>query len=219
LGTAGTVVFRLKDDSSAADVAFVWQFGCRSLDSDPALLHQYARFLAASTTASASFTGLLFVVFALATRDESQHASRDESQHATWESRVVVAASAFLALVDIFFVCLVSSLGGPVVFATANVVMAGVCLLGTRRLVRRAKRAGVLARGFPERKLNLVFAMVAVTLYSVQLVLGIALLTDSQSTGLTRALVFMIVALFVSALGRAWEVAGIRHRSPREPST
>lgn len=131
----------------------------------------------------------------------------------------MLAGSIFLALVDIFFVCLVSSFGGPVAFATANVVMAGIGLLGTRRLLWRARRAGVLARDFPKRKLHLVFAAVAFTLFSVQLVLGIALLTDSQSSGLARALIFVIVALFASALGRAWELAGIRHRPPREPST
>jgi len=175
------------------------------------MLDQYARFFAASTSASAGFTGLLFVAFLFAIRDDSPHA--------TTEGRAVLAGSAFLALVDIFFVCLVSSFGSPVVFATANVVMAGIGLLGTRRLLQRAKRAGVIAPGFPKRKLHLVFAAVAFTLYLVQLVLGIALLADSQSSGLARALVFMIVALFVSALGRAWELVGIRHRSPREPST
>ena len=175
------------------------------------MLDQYARFFAAGTTASAGFTGLLFVALSVVNRDESQHATR--------ERRTVLAASAFLALVDIFFVCLVSSLGGPVVFATANVVMAGFGLLGTSRLLPRAMRAGVFARGFPKGKLNRVFVMVAVTFYFVQLVLAIALLADSRSSGLVRALVFVIVALFVSALGRAWEVAGIGHRSPGAPST
>jgi hypothetical protein len=175
------------------------------------MLDQYVRFFAASTSTSAAFTGLLFVAFSLANRDESPYATR--------EQRAVVAGGAFLALVDIFFVCLVSSLGGPVVFATASVVMAAVGLLGTSRLVPRAKRAGVLAPGVPARKLNLVFAAFAVTLYSAQLVLGIALLSDSRSSGLVRALVFVIVALFAGALGRAWELAGIQHRSQREPST
>ena len=175
------------------------------------MLDQYVRFFAASSGASAGVIGLLFVAFTLAARDESQHATREHS--------AVLAGSIFLALVDIFFVCLVSSFGGPVAFATANVVMAGIGLLGTRRLLWRGKRAGVLARDFPKRKLHLVFAAVAFALFSVQLVLGIALLTDSQSSGLARALIFVIVALFASALGRAWELAGIRHRPPREPST
>jgi hypothetical protein len=37
----------------------------------------------------------------------------------------------------------------------------------------------------------------------------LALLLNSQSAGLTRVTAFVIVALFVSALGRAWVVAGI----------
>ena len=142
--------------------------------------------------------------------------NRDEDQHSTRERRTVLAASSFLALFDIFFVSLVSSLGGSVAFATASIVMSAVGLLGTSRLMPRAKRAGNFARGFPKRKLNLAFATVAVSLYLVQLVLAIVLLTDSRSAGLARALVFVLVALFVSALGRAWEVAGIGHRAPRE---
>jgi hypothetical protein len=82
----------------------------------------------------------------------------------------------------------------------------------------RARRAGVLARDFPKRKLHLVFAAVAFTSFRCSSFSG-SLLTDSQSSGLARALIFVIVALFASALGRAWELAGIRHRPPREPST
>ena len=41
-------------------------------------------------------------------------------------------------------------------------------------------------------------------------------LDEPALAGLARALVFMLVALFGSALTRAWEVAGIGHRAPRE---
>jgi len=160
-----------------------------------------------STTASAAFTGLLFVALSVANRDDSEHGTR--------ERRTVLAATSFLALVDIFFVSITSSLGGTVLLATTSLTMALVGLLGTSRLMPRARRAGNFARGFPLRTLNIVFATVSVTLYSVQLVLSIALLSHSRSTGLTRSLTFMIVALFASALGRAWEVGGIGHRSPR----
>jgi len=175
------------------------------------MLDQYARFFTASTGAAAAFIGLLFVAFAVVSHAESEHATR--------ERRKVLAGSAFLALGDIFFVSLVSSLGGPVVFATASLVMAGLGLLGTSRLLPRAVRAGVFARGYPKRTLNLAFVEIALIVYLAQLVLAIALLSDSRSYGLTRALVFVIVALFASALGRAWDVAGIGHRAPDEPST
>ena len=171
------------------------------------MIDQYAHFFAASATASAGFTGLLLVALSIVNQDETQHETR--------ERRTVLAASAFLALVDIFFVSLVSSLGGTTVLATTSLVMALVGLFGTSRLMPRAQRAGNFARGFPKRKLNLTFAGVAAGGYSTQLVLAAALLADSYSAGPTRALVFVVVALFGSALGRGWEVAGIGHRSPR----
>jgi hypothetical protein len=172
------------------------------------VLDQYARFFSASATASAAFIGLLFVAVSVVNRDDSQHATR--------ERRTVLAGSAFLALVDIFFVSLLSSIGGPVVLATTSVVMAVVGLLGTSSLMPRAARAGNFARDFPKRNLNLAFATVAVALYSLQLALAIALLVNDHSSALTRALVLVVVGLFVSALARGWEVAGIGHRGQRD---
>jgi hypothetical protein len=95
------------------------------------MLDQYVRFFATSTSASATFTGLLFVAFSLANRDESLHATR--------ESRAVLAGGAFLALVDVFFVCLVSSFGGPVVFATRR---APVLRVGDERIPDLAIQPG-----------------------------------------------------------------------------
>jgi len=171
------------------------------------MLNEYVRFYAASTTASAAFAGLLLIALSVVNLDESQHVTR--------ERRTVLAAGAFLALADIFFVSLVSSLGGTRVLATTSLIMALVGLLGTSRLLPRAIRAGNFARDFPKRNSNLAFVAVAVSVYSIQLILALALLLNSHSAGLTRATAFVIVALFVSALGRAWEVAGIGHRSPR----
>ena len=79
----------------------------------------------------------------------------------------------------------------------------------------RAERA-ISCAGFPKRRINLAFAFISAAGYATQLILAAALLSNQQSAGLTRALVFMLVALFGSALARAWEVAGIGHRAPRE---
>ena len=62
------------------------------------------------------------------------------------------------------------------------------------------------------RTLNLAFAAISVVGYSVQLGLAVALLTDSHSAALQRALVLVIVVFYGSALGRAWEVTGITRR-------
>jgi hypothetical protein len=172
------------------------------------MLGQYAHFFETSATASAGFTGLLLVALSIVNHDDTEHGTR--------ERRTVLAGTAFLALIDIFFVSLTSSLGGVALFATASLVMAGVGLLGTGHFMPRARRAGNLARGFPKRTLNIVFATIAVAGYSVQLILAVALLGDQESAGLVRALVFVLVALFGSALLRAWEVGGIGHRVPHE---
>jgi hypothetical protein len=94
--------------------------------------------------------------------------------------------------------------------------MAGVGLLGTGYFMPRARRAGNFARGFPKRPLNIAFATIAATGYSAQLILAVVLLSTPQSAGLARALVFVLVALFGSALLRAWEVGGIGHRVPHK---
>jgi hypothetical protein len=168
------------------------------------LVGHYEMFFAASAGASAAILGLLVVAVSVVNTDDADAKTR--------ERRTVLAGSAFLALVDAFFVSIVALTGGAVVFGISSVVMAIAGLLSTSRLIRRAKGAGNFSRGFTTRRLNIVFASVSVGGYSIQLGLAIALLADPHSSGLQRALVLVIVALFASALGRAWEVTGIPRR-------
>ena len=95
--------------------------------------------------------------------------------------------------------------------------MAVVGLLGTGSSMPRAARAGNFARGFPKRTLNCAFAAIAVTFSNLaQLLLAVALLMNDDSTGLTRALAFVVVALFASALARGWRLPAshTEHRGP-----
>jgi uncharacterized membrane protein len=101
--------------------------------------------------------------------------------------------------------------------------MATLGLLATRRLIPRAKRAGNFSRNSRTRTLNIAFAPISVVAYSVQLGLALALLANTQSAALQRALVLVIVALYCSALGRVWVVTGITRRgtedSQQQPET
>ena len=90
--------------------------------------------------------------------------------------------------------------------------MAVFGLLATRRLIPRAKRAGNFSRDFRARNLNIAFASFSAVSYPVQLGLAAALLANTQSAALQQALVLVIVALYCSALGRAWVVTGISRR-------
>lgn len=165
---------------------------------------RYESFFTASAGASAAILGLLVVALSVVNADDASATTR--------ELRTVLAGSAFVVLVDIFFVSIVALTGGPVVFALASLTMAAVGLLATARLVPRAKRAGNFSASSRSRELNFVFASASVVGYSAQLGLAVALLANTHSTALQRALVLVIVAFYASALGRAWEVTGITRR-------
>jgi hypothetical protein len=137
----------------------------------------------------------------------------DDANPTTRELRTVLAGSAFTALVDIFIVSIVALTGGSVVLGLSSLAMAAVGLLATRRLIPRAMRAGNFSRTSQTRTLNLAFASISVASYSAQLGLALALLATAQSAALQRGLVLVIVALYGSALGRAWVVTGISRRA------
>jgi hypothetical protein len=164
----------------------------------------YESFFATSAGASAAILGLLVVAVSIVNADDENPATR--------ELRTVLAGSAFIALVDIFLVSLVALTGGSAVFGLSSLVMAIVGLVATRRLIPRAQRAGNFSRSSRTRTLNIAFASISVVAYPVQLGLAGALIANTQSTGLQRALVLVIVALYCSALGRAWVVTGISRR-------
>jgi hypothetical protein len=164
----------------------------------------YESFFIASAGASAAILGLLVVAVSVVNADDANPTTR--------ELRTVLAGSAFVALVDIFLVSMVALTGGSVLFGLASLSMAAVGLLATGRLIPRAKRAGNFARDSRTRTLNIAFASISVGTYSVQLALAVALVARTQNAALQRALVLVIVALYCSALGRAWVVTGISRR-------
>jgi hypothetical protein len=164
----------------------------------------YQNFFIASAGASAALLGLLVVAVSVVNADDENITTR--------ELRTVLAGSAFVVLVNVFFVSIVALTGGSVVLGLSSAVMAIVGLLATRRLIPRAQRAGNFAQGFRSRRLNIAFASFSVVGYSTQLVLALALLANTHSGALQRALVLVIVAFYGSALARAWEVTGITRR-------
>ena len=168
------------------------------------MVDHYENFFIASAGASAAILGLLVVAVSVVNADDANPTTR--------ELRIVLAGSAYVALVDIFMVSIVALTGGSVVFGLSSLAMATVGLVATRRLIPRAKRAGNFSPGFRDRKLNIAFASFSVGSYSVQLGLAVALLANTQSAALQRALVLVIVALYCSALARAWVVTGITRR-------
>ena len=169
------------------------------------MVSHYESFFITSAGASAAILGLLVVAVSVVNADDENPTTR--------ELRTVLAGSAFLALVDIFLVSIVALTGGSIVFGLSSLAMAAVGLVATRRLIPRAQRAGNFSPDSRTRTLNIVFASVSVAAYAAQLGLAVALLANTQSAALQRALVLVIVALYCSALGRAWVVTGISRRA------
>jgi hypothetical protein len=114
----------------------------------------YESFFSASAGASAAILGLLVVAVSVVNADDADPTTR--------ELRTVLAGSAFVVLVDVFFVSIVALTGGAVVFGLSSIAMATVGLLATRRLIPRAKRAGNFSPSSRNRKLNLAFASISV---------------------------------------------------------
>lgn len=168
------------------------------------MVGHYESFFIASAGASAAILGLLVVAVSVVNADDANPTTR--------ELRTVLAGSAFVALVDIFLVSIVALTGGSDVLGLSSLAMAAVGLLATRLLIPRARLAGNFARSAQSRPLNIVFASFSVVVYPVQLGLAVALLANAHSAALERALVLVLVALYCSALGRAWVVTGITRR-------
>src|ERR1043165_2172951 len=103
----------------------------------------YESFFVTSAGASAAILGLLVVAVSVVNADDANPTTR--------ELRTVLAGSAFVVLVDIFFVSIVALTGGSVVFGLSSIAMASVGLLATKELIPRARRAGNFSRSSPTR--------------------------------------------------------------------
>ena len=166
---------------------------------------QFDNFYTASAGASAALLGLMVVAISVVNTDDANLRTR--------ELRTVLAGSSFIVLVDVFIVSMVALVGGAVSVGSISIVLALVGLTATVRLVSRAWRAGNFSETTATRYLNMTFAGSSLLGYSGQLGLAIALVVDSTNAGLQRAFVYLVIAFYISALARAWQVSGITRRS------
>jgi hypothetical protein len=162
------------------------------------MLDSYTSFFIASSAASAAFLGLLFVSLTVANVTSTDHRARAR--------RETLAGSAFLQLLDAFFVATTSLAGNLYIFAGVSVLMACIGLYGHSRLLPRAIRAGNWARGAPARVPNIVLPLESIAVYSSQLVLSASLFLAPSNPGLLRLAVLIDLGLYASALARAWEI-------------
>ncbi len=161
----------------------------------------FTNFFMASAGAGAALVGLLFVAV-------SVNPGRNAGPSAPPE-RQAVAASAYTALINAFFISLVSlidvdSLGG------VAIIVGAVSLIATVRLVSDlfpphvsrwiyARHAGFLAIG--------------VIIYGLQIVYGWQYLSHGDSADYAYNIAYLVIAAYGVGLTRAWQLLGAKRRS------
>lgn len=152
----------------------------------------YKDFFVAVVTASASFIGLLFVAMPLITDRSGKSRQQIAAEN-------IMAEGSYISLLNLFFV----SLAALIPHARIGYVMIVMGLLGVFNSIRLAK-AGQ-RDGLSRSILGISSAS-----YAVQVIYGVVILHDVIIN--MSMLLVIIFLLFGSALGRAWELTGIRTR-------
>jgi hypothetical protein len=152
----------------------------------------YKDFMMAIVTASASFIGLLFVAmsFIIDRNGKSEKKLAHENN---------MAAGSYVALIDLFFVALVALLPNTEI----GHVMAIMGILGlgaSYRSLKMGLKSGASWGTFAT----------SVVVYFIQIIYGVYIIYHSHKLLNSTIFVAMVIFLFASALGRAWELTGIR---------
>jgi hypothetical protein len=153
---------------------------------------EFTGYFTAAAAAAGVLIGLLFVAVAL--RPDSVF-----SQDAPPAGRAI-AGSAFIGLVDSFFVSLVALIPHANLGEVAT-IMAVISLLSTIQLHRRVAR----------QELHIVMLVLGLGIYLFQLVIGVLLLLDPADRGQVSTAAYLVIAAFGVALSRAWKLMQGKH--------
>jgi len=158
-------------------------------------------YFAAAATAAGTLIGLLFVAVSLRPGSVLGATAPPEAR--------AVAGSAFIALVNSFFVSLIAVIPDASLGYVAA-IMAVLSLWYTMNLHRSLVHAGPTWR-------ELAFA---VATYCGQFGVGVALAIRPQNQNLVSVVAYLLVASFAVALQRAWSLIHGRYiaEKPAEPS-
>jgi hypothetical protein len=158
-------------------------------------------FFTASTGASATLLGLLFIAIAVEPKSIVGEQSPVESR-----SR---ASSAYTALLNVFFISLLGTIRtsglGHVSLILAAVGLANTLGIGVKLWRESPRRRRVLSSG-----VGLLLGSTVV--YTLELWYAWQIVRDPGNTAQIYTLAYLLVALYAVALGRAWEVLGARQQ-------
>jgi hypothetical protein len=153
---------------------------------------EFTDYFAAASAAAGVLIGLLFVAVSLRPEAVGGGAAPPRVR--------AVAASAFIALVNSFFVSLIALIPGTSLGYTA----AAMALLSVYHTLR-------LHLGLTRRTAALRQLILALAAYVGQLVVGVALAIRPHDDGLVYDVAYLLIASFAVALVRAWSLMQGQH--------
>ena len=158
-------------------------------------------FFAASTGASATLLGLLFIAIAVEPKSIIGEQSPVESR-----SR---ASSAYTALINVFFVSLFGTIGTsglpflPLILAAVG--LANTLGIGVNLWRESPHRMSTLSSGVG-------LWLGSAVVYALELWFGWQLVRDPGNTEHIYALAYLLFGVYALALARAWELLGAREQ-------
>jgi hypothetical protein len=159
---------------------------------------EFSTFFVTCATAAAALIGLLFVAVSIAPENTVMEGAPIERQ--------AVAASAFTALVNAFFI----GVGAQIPHTNVGgfvVLFGGSGLLSTTALLRIMPRGGA---SWPRFVRGLVMVGISLGLYGAETWQGILLLRNPASVGPLYTLNGLLMGVFGLGLVHAWQLLGAR---------
>lgn len=159
-------------------------------------------FFTASTGASATLLGLLFIAIAVEPK-------RIVGEQSPVESRSR-ASSAYTALINIFFISLLGTIRSSSGLGFLSLILAGVGLANTLGIGVNLWRESPRRRSVLSSGVGLLLGSTVV--YTLELWYGWQIARDPGNTAQIYTLAYVLVASYAVALGRAWELLGAREQ-------
>ena len=156
----------------------------------------FANYFLASTGAGAALVGLLFVAISISPERFFGRDAAPEYQ--------AVAASAFSALVNAFFVSLTALIPKTNVGGVA-VVMGALALFNALQQARRLWNSHI---GLLRLVRRMSLPLISLLVYGLEVSFGIDLLQHDRAVGTLDSLCILLLVIYGLGLTRAWELLG-----------
>jgi hypothetical protein len=160
----------------------------------------FTSFFVASAGAGAALVGLLFVAVSVNPGRNAGPAAPPERQ--------AVAASAYTALINAFFISMAAliasdSLGG------AAIVLGSASIIGSLRLIGDLFEPHLSRQSYARR---VGFIALCLLVYGLQVFYGLQYLRYPRDVGWAYSIVYLLLAIYATGLTRAWQLLGARRR-------